>query len=243
MPIGVWSTSSTRVDRLPAFDAGAACPAARGLAAERTSARAGCRAAPRAPACSCPSPRRPSRHTRRPSGSAASSWLQVVQGVAPRTSNAGSSFVRDRAPLAAQGWSQRLARGSAPVIDAAFCRSAPPPLPCATTSPPRLPAPGPMSITCSARRMVSSSCSTTTSVLPLARSLQRVEQHAVVARVQADGRLVEHVANALQVRCRAAPPGGCAAPRRRTAWARRGPGSGSRAPPARGRPAASGSRG
>ncbi len=57
-----------------------------------------------------------------------------------------------------------------------------------------------MSMMWSARRIVSSSCSTTTSVLPLSPSLlQRVEQDAVVARVQADGRLVEHVAHALQV--------------------------------------------
>ena len=72
--------------------------------------------------------------------------------------------------------------------------------PSATSVPPRLPAPGPMSIRCSARRIVSSSCSTTTSVLPLSlERLQRVQQDAVVARVQADGRLVEHVAHALQV--------------------------------------------
>ena len=49
--------------------------------------------------------------------------------------------------------------------------------------------------------MVSSSCSTTTSVLRWpASSLERVEQDRVVARVQADGRLIEHVADALQVR-------------------------------------------
>ena len=48
--------------------------------------------------------------------------------------------------------------------------------------------------------MVSSSCSTTISVLRWLRQLgQRVEQHLVVARVQADGGLVEHVAHALQV--------------------------------------------
>jgi hypothetical protein len=48
--------------------------------------------------------------------------------------------------------------------------------------------------------MVSSSCSTTTSVLPCRPALgQRVQQHAVVARVQADGGLVQHVAHALQV--------------------------------------------
>jgi hypothetical protein len=56
-----------------------------------------------------------------------------------------------------------------------------------------------MSMMWSARRMVSSSCSTTTRVLPLSPSVQGLEQDLVVARVQADGGLVQHVANALQV--------------------------------------------
>ena len=43
--------------------------------------------------------------------------------------------------------------------------------PCATTRPPRRPALGPMSMMWSARRMVSSSCSTTTRVLPMSPSL------------------------------------------------------------------------
>src|SRR5499425_1320991 len=43
-------------------------------------------------------------------------------------------------------------------------------LPCATRWPPALPAPGPRSTTKSARRMVSSSCSTTSTVLPRLRS-------------------------------------------------------------------------
>jgi hypothetical protein len=48
--------------------------------------------------------------------------------------------------------------------------------------------------------MVSSSCSTTTSVLPLSlRVLCSGQQDLVVARVQADGGLVQHVAHALQV--------------------------------------------
>ena len=48
------------------------------------------------------------------------------------------------------------------VADSISCAA----LPWATTRPPCLPAPGPKSMTVSARRMVSSSCSTTTSVLP-----------------------------------------------------------------------------
>ena len=96
-------------------------------------------------------------------------------------------------------------------------------LPAPTTRPPRVPAPGPRSITWSARRIVSSSCSTTSSVLPLRREpLERVEQHPVVARVQADRRLVEHVADAAQVGAELRRRGGCAVPRRRRASARRG---------------------
>ena len=68
-----------------------------------------------------------------------------------------------------------------------------------TTWPPCSPAPGPMSTTQSAVRMVSSSCSTTIRVLP--RSLQpdqRLDQPVVVALVQADRRLVEDVEDADQ---------------------------------------------
>ena len=83
--------------------------------------------------------------------------------------------------------------------------------------------------------MVSSSCSTTTSVLPFALELrERVEQDAVVARMQADGRLVEDVADAAQVRAelRREPDAlrFAAGERRRGAVERRG----SRGPRARG---------
>ena len=47
-------------------------------------------------------------------------------------------------------------------------------LPCATTSPPNVPAPGPMSIRWSAALIVSSSCSTTTIELPRSLSLKSV---------------------------------------------------------------------
>ena len=96
--------------------------------------------------------------------------------------------------------------------------------------PPRRPAPGPRSITCSAWRMVSSSCSTTTSVLPLAPSAaKRLQQDAVVARVQPDGGLVQDVADAAQVGAQlrgepnalrlAAGERGCAAVERQVAQA------------------------
>ena len=57
----------------------------------------------------------------------------------------------------------------APVSDAA-ARATLAGVPSATTSPPCSPAPGPMSITQSAARIVSSSCSTTITVLPMSRS-------------------------------------------------------------------------
>ena len=70
-------------------------------------------------------------------------------------------------------------------------------VPCATISPPWMPAPGPMSSTWSAVRIASSSCSTTITVLPRSRRrLQRLEQPRVVALVQADRRLVEHIEHA-----------------------------------------------
>ncbi len=67
--------------------------------------------------------------------------------------------------------------------------------------PPCSPAPGPMSTTQSAVRMVSSSCSTTISVLPrFLEPDQRLDQPVVVALVQADARLVEHVEHTDQAR-------------------------------------------
>ena len=74
--------------------------------------------------------------------------------------------------------------------------------PAPTTSPPRTPAPGPEIDACGRR---GGSCPRRARPRPAccrcaASSRERVEQHRVVARMQADGRLVEHVAHALQVR-------------------------------------------
>ena len=56
------------------------------------------------------------------------------------------------------------------------------------------PAPGPKSTTWSAARIVSSSCSTTMTLLPeIAQTPERGDESRVVARVEADARLVEHV--------------------------------------------------
>lgn len=75
-----------------------------------------------------------------------------------RTSGSGISFLPDRY------W---------PVIDSALSSSSFKG-PLCTTLPPCSPAPGPMSTTQSATLMVSSSCSTTMSVLPMSRSRTRV---------------------------------------------------------------------
>ena len=55
-------------------------------------------------------------------------------------------------------------------------------VPCATTSPPCTPAPGPMSTTWSARRIASSSCSTTITVLPRSRRRVRVPSRRSLSR-------------------------------------------------------------
>ena len=53
----------------------------------------------------------------------------------------------------------------------------------------------------SANRIVSSSCSTTTSVLPRSRNVpERIKQARIVSRMQSDGRLVENIEDALQFR-------------------------------------------
>ena len=63
------------------------------------------------------------------------------------------------------------------------------------------PAPGPNSTTRSARRMISSSCSTTTTVLP--RSVQLLDrggERADIGRMQSDRRFVEHVQHVHEAR-------------------------------------------
>ena len=69
--------------------------------------------------------------------------------------------------------------------------------PSATMCPPFRPPPGPRSMTWSAARMVSASCSTTSTVEPRVDQRAQVrEERLRVARVEADGRLVEDVERA-----------------------------------------------
>ena len=107
--------------------------------------------------------------------------------------------------------------------------------PSATTRPPSGPAPGPRSMSQSAARIVASSCSTTTTLLPRSRSSNRP------ARSRA--RCLEGASpwSARRGRSRPRPtpsrsgwPGGLAATRRRRACRPPGPGSGNSGPPVRG---------
>ena len=67
----------------------------------------------------------------------------------------------------------RLPERNCPVGDALHLNKSPS-TPCTTTSPPWTPGPGPISTIWSAARMVSSSCSTTMTVLPMSRRLSSV---------------------------------------------------------------------
>ena len=229
MPIGVWSTSSTRsiAARQPSMRVAAlphrVGPALRALrddglhvgeqhvARERALARAadaghGDQAAAAA------------RDVDAAAGCAACApWTCSASSARRRSSRVG-----DRRGAAAADAPAACAR-KRPVIDSACDASSVDACPRATSRPPRLPAPGPMSMMWSARRIVSSSCSTTTSVLPLSPSLrERVEQdrgcRAGAGRWSARRARSRRPAGC----CRAAPRGGCAAPRRPRASARRG---------------------
>ena len=87
-----------------------------------------------------------------------------------------------------------------------------------------------MSITWSAARIMSSSCSTTITLLPnVAQVLQRGDQAVVVALVQADAGLVQHIHHARQARADLeARRMRCASPPESVR--RCGPGSGSSGP-------------
>ena len=146
---------------------------------------------------SCREPDTPVTTTSRPSGMRASTFLQVVQASRrrPRSPGCRSSTARRGCSGCASGCARKR-----PVSDCGDAHRAPSAVPCATTSPPQLPAPGPRSITCvgAADRVLVVLDDDQRVALRL-ELRQRVEQHAVVARMQADRRLVEDVADAAQV--------------------------------------------
>ena len=154
------------------------------------------------------------RRRRRRAGCAASRPSGCARGSRVRTSAFSARLAalrrhRDRAPAGEVVAGQRVGVRSSV---AAAC-------PRATIRPPWMPAPGPMSITQSAARIVSSSCSTTITLLPWSRRRRRlVEQARVVARVEADRGLVEDVEHAHQARADLRREPDALRPRRPRAW-------------------------
>ena len=232
MPIGVWSTSSTRSICSPAVDRRSSRAARRRscVALRGDQRAAGWRSSTsRASVRLAASPTRRSRRSSRPSGMRDVDVLQVVQASRPSTSMRGVPLVDRAARL--QRMPQRLREEAAGdrVRDAHRARR-----PCPARRPGRrsLPAPGPRSITWSARRIVSSSCSTTTSVLPLRLELARACRAGCGCRADAGRWSARRGCSTRRAgSSRAARRAGCAAPRRPRASAPSGRARGSRARP------------
>ena len=116
-----------------------------------------------------PDPDTPVTATRQPSGNATSMFFRLCSR-APTTVSIRFGSTGRR--VAGTGIDRRPEM-NAPVADSGEAASSST-VPDTTTRPPCSPAPGPMSTTWSAARIVSSSCSTTISVLPRSRSRVRV---------------------------------------------------------------------
>ena len=195
MPIGVWSTSSTRSICWPAVDAVAA-PCQRRLA--RRALLMNCRLASSTSRASVllPEPLTPVTATSRCSGTATSTLLQVVQrgaaaAAAPAhrlpparrgCSGCCSGCARKR-PVTEVGAGRQVGRRALRHQRAAALAGAGADVDDVVGAADRV-----LVVLHHHQR-----------VALVAQALQRVQQDAVVARVQADGRLVEHVAHALQV--------------------------------------------
>ena len=231
MPIGVWSTSSTRADVLQRRGSRSqpSSAAARALGAARPRAgAAGSRSSTSRASVDLPLPRHAG--DARPAAPAECARRRLAGCAARADDLAAPASSRSTARARLQRMPQRLRAGSG--------RSPTPG--CAISSatralrPPRarraLPAPGPRSMTWSARRIVSSSCSTTTSVLPLALQLLAACRAASGCRADAGRWSARRACSRRRAgSSRAAPRAGCAAPRRRRASARRGRARGSQA--------------
>ena len=163
-----------------------------------------------------PEPETPVTQTNSPSGNVDVDVLEVVVRAPLIVSNRPSGTLR------AVGNRDRLLAREVLAGQALGDRARSSIVPWATTSPPLTPGPGPKSTRWSAARIVSSSCSTTTTVLPSSASRRKVaSKPIVVARMQADRRLVEDVEHAHQPRAdlagQADPLGLAAGERRRRA--------------------------
>ncbi len=146
---------------------------------------------------------------RRPTGTRTSRFLRLLARAPLTTSQSSALFFAGSLRLdPRRGWTNGCANASR-VGDSNPISDLRPPTspenrvfgsPCHTTRR-RIARPGTRSMRWSARRMVSSSCSTTTRELPFfTQSHEGLEELRVVARVEADGGLVEDVEDATQVR-------------------------------------------
>ena len=189
-PIGFWSISitlsKTSIPSTPAC--------APGLTRARLSRFASALKTISFTSVDLPEPETPVTQMNLPTGNSTSMSLRLCCA-APRTRNEPRSSSRRSGTAIA-----RVPERNCPVTDFLF-RSTFAAGPSATTSPPCRPAPGPMSTSQSERRIISSSCSTTTHrVADVAQPLERVDQPRVVALVEADRRLVEDVEHADELR-------------------------------------------
>jgi hypothetical protein len=166
--------------------------------------------------------------------SSSQSGLAVVQVDDPGFFRPGSATPATSGRYAPRsGCGMPLAR-KRPVREAAFCLM-PAGVSLARMVPPWMPAPGPRSMMRSARSMTTSSCSTTSTVLPLARSEPGASRSAGRCRGRAGRWRVRRARRARRKgSSRAGPRGGCAGPRRRRASRWGGRARGSRGRPGRG---------
>ena len=172
-----------------------------------------------------PEPLTPVTAVSMPSGIATSMFFRLFAR-APRIDDLALARAGRRAVGVAIA---RSPRRYAPVSEPWPFASSSPGVPWKITWPPCSPAPGPEvdDVVGGADRLLVV-LDDDDGVAEIAQPRQRRQQLAVVALVQADRRLVEHVEHAGQVRRRSASPAGCAALRRPTASRRCGRASGSR---------------
>ena len=217
MPIGVWSTSSTR--STPSSPSSVRQPAS-GRLAPRGPRRAARSIVVQHVARERRLARARDAGDARPGGRAecARRCSCRLCSVAPPMLDRGR-VARSTGAARRSGCRSGCAR-KRPVTESRIAPSARPPCPRRRRAPPRMPAPGPRSMTWSARRMVSSSCSTTTSVLPLRLELrERVEQDRGCRAGAGRWSARRGCSTRRAGWSRAARRGGCAAPRRRRASA------------------------
>ena len=215
-PIGLWSTSMTLSSCLEAVDAACApgarawrrCSCARERAGRGSSFTSVDLPEPETPVTAVKQPER-ERRRRRPAGCARAPRRPSSLRSGPVAGAAGGAGIARR-PRQVGAGERRPA-----------CASSSATSPEATTRPPCSPAPGPMSITWSAARIVSSSCSTTITVLPRSRSARERLDQPVGCRAGAGRSSARRARRARPTSPAAdlASPAGSAGPRRRRACA------------------------